>query len=227
MKDAFIHSITHDLRNPLTSMMGFMDMLAMKRAGPLTEKQEKYLDVMKKEATRLLGMINDILDVAKLESGRMQLNIEEIDINEVIKSSVQSMAGTAMKKGIKLVNKTEGIIKVNADAKLLQRVLINLMGNSLNYTPSGGKVIVSSEDCGDRIRVCVADTGIGMPPEYCEKIFEKFTQIKGQSKGGTGLGLTVSKEIVEAHGGKIWAESEVGKGSQFYFEIPKEKRKNK
>jgi len=223
IKDTFIHSITHDLRNPLTSMMGFMDMISMKKAGPLTEKQEKYLGVMKQESTRLLSMINDILDVAKLESGRMELNIAGCDINEVIESSIQSMAGTAMKKGIELQKEVKEAVEIDIDARLIQRVLINLMGNSLNYTPSGGKITVSSEDLKDKMRVCVADTGVGMPPEYCEKIFEKFSQIKGQSKGGTGLGLTVSKEIVEAHGGRIWAESEVGKGSRFYFEISKSK----
>jgi len=222
MKDNFVHSITHDLKNPLTSIMGFMDLIKLKKAGDITEKQEKYLTSMQREAQRLLGMINDILDVAKLEAGKMTLNIAEINVNFLISNALESLAGTAMKKNIELKKEVpQTPVKINADGELLQRVIINLMGNSLNYTPSGGTITVSGRDLKDKVRIEVTDTGIGMPPEYCLKIFEKFQQVQGQSKGGTGLGLTISREIIRAHKGKIWAESEVGKGSRFIFEIPK------
>ena len=168
-------------------------------------------------------MINNILDVAKLDSGTMPIEKDPMSIFETAEAVVESLKSQAEKEHIKLhiVRETE-LKQLMGDKNLLHRVITNLTGNSLKFTPENGEIKIILTDKGDKLRVSVNDTGEGMPAEYLDKIFNKFEQVKSsraRSKG-TGLGLTISKHVVEAHGGTIWVESELGVGSTFIFEIP-------
>jgi len=223
LKDDFLHSITHDLRNPMTSIRGFIKFLYDGVAGPINEQQKKMLETMDRASFKLLNMINDILDLAKLEAGRMELNIEKTDLIKVINSVLDLLQPQYTRKNIKMVfNPPKEEVTINADSKLLERVYINLIGNAIKFTPEEGEITVGVEEYNDKILSYVKDTGEGIPREYLDKIFEKFGQVKNKAKGGTGLGLTICKYIIEAHKGKIWVESELGKGSKFIFEIPKQ-----
>ncbi|MFH1416389.1 MAG: ATP-binding protein [Elusimicrobiota bacterium] len=223
MKDDFVHSITHDLRSPMTSIRGFLEFLLDGSAGDLNEQQKEFLGIIDKSSSRLLEMINDLLDVAKMESGSMPIELTNLDMNEIACSVVESLKSQARKDQIELrVEKINELKNLDADRNLIFRVIQNLVSNALKFTPEKGKIKIVLESMEDKIQVSVEDTGSGMPREYLDKIFNKFEQVKG-SRGktkGTGLGLTITKHVVEAHGGKIWVESELGKGSQFRFWIP-------
>ncbi len=225
MKDDFIHSITHDLRNPMTSIRGFLKFLIDELGGPLTDQQRKMVETMDRASMRLLGMINDILDVAKLEAGKIQLNLAETDLRDTARHVNELLQTQATKKQIELVlDAPEGLPKISVDPMLMERLYTNLIGNAIKFTPEGGRITVQLVDKGDSIYSAVTDSGEGIPPDYLNKIFDKFQQVAGQRKGGTGLGLTICKYIVESHKGDIFVESEVGKGSKFQFTIPKNLR---
>ncbi|PKM99573.1 MAG: hypothetical protein CVU78_05650 [Elusimicrobia bacterium HGW-Elusimicrobia-2] len=221
MKEFFMQAIAHDLRNPLTSISGFIELMGIKSAGGLSEKQKHYLSAMAKETERLQGMINDILDAAKLEAGKMSPVIKSVPVNFLVSNVIEGLSGMAAKKGVELksVMPAESP-RVNADGELIQRVIVNLVANAVKFTPKGGEALVKVSRVRNAVRVEVRDTGPGMPKDSCEKIFDKFQRLPGALSGGTGIGLTISREIVKAHSGKIWAESEPGKGSNFIFEIP-------
>ncbi|HRY30211.1 MAG TPA: ATP-binding protein [Elusimicrobiota bacterium] len=222
MKDDFLHSITHDLRNPMASIRGFLKFLMDGLGGPVTEQQKKMLETMDRASMRLLGMINDILDVAKLESGKMDLNLSETDLQETSKHVLELLQSQASKKNIQLlIDSPPDLPTVQADPLLMERLLTNLVGNALKFTPEKGKVTIELRDEPNRLCGAVVDTGEGIPPEFVDKIFDKFQQVTGQRKGGTGLGLTICRYIVESHKGKIAATSEVGKGSRFHFWLSK------
>lgn len=224
LKDDFVHSITHDLRSPMTSIRGFLEFLLDGSAGAINEQQREFLGIIDKSSSRLLGMINDILDVAKMTSGRMPIEIDEMDISETAASVTESFMAQAEKEKIDLKIVKENDIKtLNADKNLIYRAITNLVGNALKFTQEHGRIKIILSDMEDNVQVSVEDTGQGIPGEYLDKVFERFEQIK-ESKGkgrGTGLGLTITKYIIEAHKGKIWAESELGKGSKFIFWIPR------
>lgn len=223
LKDDFVHSITHDLRNPLSSIHGFIKIFSEKSAGPLNEQQMKFLEIMDRSCNRLLSLVTNILDVAKIEAGKkLSLNWEECDLPNLIKKILDIQYPLAANKQILL----EPVIpdnfpKIKADNQLLERVITNLLGNSLKFTPHNGRIRIELKNEENSIQVTIADTGAGIPPEYLDKVFDKFQQVTGQKKGGTGLGLTICKYIVEAHQGKIWVESEPGQGAQFKFQLPK------
>jgi len=221
MKENFLHSITHDLRNPMTSIRGFLKFLLDGIGGPLTEQQKKMVETMDRASTRLLNMINDILDIAKLESGKMILTLGETRPEEIARRVLETLSPLAEKKAIKLSIQTANLKTIVADENLLERVFTNLVANAIKYTPQNGEIKIIFSDGPDFWRSEVVDNGEGIPLEYQKKIFDKFQQVAGQQKGGTGLGLTICKYIVEAHGGKIWVESELGQGSRFIFTIPK------
>ncbi|MFN3550294.1 MAG: ATP-binding protein [Endomicrobiia bacterium] len=223
MKEDFLHSITHDLRNPMTSLRGFIKFLYDGVGGPINEQQKKMLETMDRASFKLLNMINDILDIAKLEAGKLELYLEKINLIQIINSVKELLHPQYTRKNIKLIldiPQNNDVI-IYADGKLLERVYINLIGNAIKFTPEGGEITVGVEENESLVRSYVKDTGEGIPKEYLDKIFEKFGQVKGKSRGGTGLGLTICKYIIEAHKGKIWVESELSKGSKFSFELPK------
>jgi len=207
----------------MTSIRGFLKFLIDGVAGPVTEQQKKMLGVMDHASLKLLSLINDILDIAKLESGRMTINLSDCDLKMICQRSIEMAGGLALKKSITIRTESkEDFPKIKADPELIERVFSNLLGNALKFTPESGSITVSLKELSDRVEVSVEDTGEGIPPEYVERIFDKFQQVAGQRKGGTGLGLTICKHIVEAHSGEIWAESKLGQGAKFIFTLPKD-----
>ncbi|MDD5687790.1 MAG: ATP-binding protein [Elusimicrobia bacterium] len=225
MKDDFFHGVTHDLRNPLTSVLGFLRFLLNESVGPINEKQKYFLEIISTSSNRLLAMINNILDIAKLEVGKMELSLTQFDLKNTAERVCSSMISKAVEGNIELVNSVTSMT-ISADEGLIERALINLVGNALKYTPSSGKVTITAVEKNENVEISVNDTGEGIPAEYLNKIFDKFQQVKGRSHGGTGIGLTITKYIVESHLGKIWVESELNKGSKFMIAIPKNLKKN-
>ncbi|MBI4396689.1 MAG: HAMP domain-containing protein [Elusimicrobia bacterium] len=222
MKEDFLHSITHDLRNPMSSIRGFLKFILDGMGGPITDQQRKMLETMDRASLRLLGMINDILDTAKAESGKMELNLADTDLKEVARHVLELLQSQALKKKIQLVvDAPAGLPVIQADPLLMERLFTNLTGNAIKFTPESGRITVELRDGPDRISGAVVDTGEGIPAEFLDKIFDKFQQVTGQRKGGTGLGLTICKYIVEGHKGEIGVESEMGKGSRFHFWVSK------
>lgn len=223
MKEEFLHSITHDLRNPLTAIRGFIRLFQSGQTGTTSDIQKKMLDTMDKASLRLLTMVNDILDLARLDAGRLQLHIEECRVDEIGARVVDLFQPQTRNNNIRLATEIVGgpVDPINADPSLVERVFTNLIGNAAKFTPDGGTITARVEPKEDHLLCSVNDTGEGIPGSYLDKIFDKFRQVEGQFKGGAGLGLTICKRIVEAHGGKIWVESEIGKGSRFIFTLPK------
>jgi len=220
IKEDFLHSITHDLRNPVSAIKGFSEFLLKEIAGPLNPNQKNMIVSIDRAAFRLLQMVNNILDIAKMEAGKMELNLTKFNVYNLVKNCVDLMSSLAIKKNITFVIDGDKNIEIVADANLIERIYINLIGNAIKFTPQDGKITIGFAIMDGKFRSWVEDTGEGIPPEYIDKIFAKFEQVKGQKAGGTGLGLTISKYIAQAHLGKIWAESKPGSGAKFIFEFP-------
>lgn len=229
LKETFLHSITHDLRNPMSSIMGFVKFLRDGVGGPLTDQQGKMLDTMQKAGGRLLGMINDILDIAKVEAGKLELHVEVFNAAAIVDDVCAMYQGLATRKSISLEaifppGADKSKLSAEGDASMFERVVSNLTANALKFSPHNSPVKIQLDDFPDRIQISVQDAGPGIPENYRDKIFDKFHQLgaSGDSaKGGTGLGLTICKHFIELHGGKIWVESKLNEGSKFIFWIPK------
>lgn len=225
MRDDLTHMIVHDLRTPLTSIL--VGLQTLESVGDLNEIQQEMLGLSMDGGHTLLGMINDLLDIDKMEKGSLQLGYEVVSPNELIHSSVAQVALLARNKNINLTQDADNSLpSFSGDGDKLRRTLVNLIGNALKFTPSGGSVDVSvkqpESDAGTLV-FAVQDTGEGIPKEAFERVFEKFGQVENRMAGrkmSTGLGLTFSKMAVEAHGGRIWVESEPGQGSTFFFILP-------
>ena len=231
MKEDFVHSITHDLRSPMTSIRGFIEVLLDGSAGEINEEQREFLKIIDGSSRKLLEMINNILDAAKLEAGRMKLVLTKFDPRETVERVIKIMEPQAAKSGVKLSRQGfDSFPTIRADSDLMERVIMNLVSNAIKFTPSEGSVDIIGQDFPERIQITVADSGQGIPPDYLDKVFDKFQQvgvIEEEKRRGSGLGLTIAKYGVEAHLGKIWVESEMGKGSRFSFWLPKNLVKNK
>lgn len=221
MKEDFLHYITHDLRNPLGSAIGFLDLLLKGTAGVLNADQQSIVSSVRRSTTRLMGLINNILDIAKMESGRLRLQLKTTSLAGIAGRAIGILEQLAKAKNIAVHLVAVEEFSVQADADMLERVFTNLLGNAIKYTPEGGTITISLLEDGGSIRCCVEDTGEGIPEDYLGRVFEKFEQVQGSRKGGTGLGLTISRFFVEAHLGRVWVESEVGRGSRFIFTVPK------
>ncbi len=225
-KTDFLNIVTHDIRTPLTSIRAYTDMLIMYKDKPETLQRvyEEFLNIIKKESIRLGNLINDYLDLAKMESGQVTFRREPVDIRGIISDSVVTYHGEAIEKGINLrYFIADDVPVVTADDGKVRQVAANILSNAVKYTPQGGTVAVSAVKKGDNIEISIEDTGPGIPKEYHEKVFERFVQLEGgkeRAKKGTGLGLPIVKNIVEHHGGKVWVESEEGKGAKFIFTLP-------
>ncbi len=222
-KTRFLSNVSHELRTPLTSIRSFIEiLLTYKDLDRAT--QEEFLGIISGESDRLSLLINDILDVVKLESGKVERHLVKADMGEVIKGSIKSLEPMAVEKGLKIEfnEPAGGMPLVKGDKNQLTQVMVNLLNNAIKFT-SGGGITVTAKGEQDHLLVAVTDTGEGIFPEEKEMIFEEFYRagdnVAGRPKG-SGLGLSISKKIVEYHGGKIWVESELGKGSTFFFTIP-------
>ena len=225
MKSDFVSHVSHELRTPLTAIKGAVDLILREVAGPLTEKQIHYLTRVRSNTQHLAGLINDLLDLAKIESGRIEVKSSRVSLSGLVHEVAESLRPVAAEKVIAL----EAIIRepsilVWADRDKINQVLTNLIGNAIKFTPVQGRVAVSaSRNGGESVQVSVSDSGPGVPADEKEKIFAKFyriAEVNGENSKGTGLGLAISKALVELHGGKIWVESEEGGGSTFSFTLP-------
>jgi signal transduction histidine kinase len=224
MKQEFVSMISHDLRTPLTSIQLFLGMLAKGKYGALNESGAKKADMADRNAVRLIGLINDLLDVEKMESGQLTLARSIVTVGGIIERSVDSVRAVAEQKGIQIKVETLEDLSVDADADRLVQVLVNLLGNAVKFSPDGAAITVKVAEVDSHVEISVIDFGRGIPEELKQTIFERFKQADASDateKKGTGLGLAICKAIVEQHGGTIGVESELGKGSRFWFSLPK------
>jgi len=223
LRDDFIATLTHDLRTPLLAAIQTLRFFLDGTLGEFGEKPMLLLDTMKKSNEDMLGLVNALLEVYKYESGKLDLYKENFVLADMIKDCVQEVRPLAENRELMLVCGKIDDKKVCADRHELKRVIINLLGNAVMHTGKGGKVEISAEFSGNEVVVAVQDTGMGIPAEDIPKLFGRFSQGTGKKRSvSTGLGLYLSRQIVEAHGGRIWAESELNKGSRFIFSIPVE-----
>lgn len=222
LRDNLTNMIVHDMRSPLMGITGYLEILETNTGEKLNSDDLTILRDARSSGLVLVRMVNSLLDISRLEQGKMPLNVTKSDIDVLIQDALNSL-GSLTKQVSLLYQKQSLPVMVNCDAGLVTRIIANLVGNAIKFTPEGKKVTVSVERNGDGAKLNVADTGYGIPREYHEKIFEKFGQVEIRQQRkmySTGLGLTFCKLAVEAHGGEIGVESEVDKGSTFWFTLP-------
>lgn len=226
-KSDFLSSMSHELRTPLNAVIGFSQVLQEQYFGKLNDKQGEYVTDILESGQHLLSLINDILDLSKIEAGKMELELSKVIIKDLLASSLIMIKEKALVHGISLDIDTTGdlkYLKIMVDERRVKQVMFNLLSNAAKFTPDGGAIKVEGKKEGKELIISVSDTGIGIAPEEQERVFEEFYQTSGTMKDkppGTGLGLSVTKSIVEMHGGRIWVESEgPGKGSRFTFTLP-------
>ena len=229
LKSAFLATMSHELRTPLNSIIGFTGILLQKLVGPLGEEQEKQLKMVQGSARHLLDLINDVLDISKIEAGEIEIRNEKLEFEKVILKSVEKILPLAEKKGLKVTTGISSSIgEIISDQRRLEQVMLNLLSNAVKFTDQG-EINIKSKVIDGQIMTSVRDSGIGIKPENVETLFIPFKQIDSgltRQYEGTGLGLSICKRIVELLGGRIWVESEFGKGSTFIFTLPIIKDKN-
>jgi len=223
-KSEFLANMSHELRTPLNAIIGFSEVLLEKLFGDLNEKQLDYLQDIHSSGKHLLQLINDILDLSKVEAGRMELDVATFDLPTAISNAMTLIRERAQQHGIALGLEVEADLgEVAADERKFKQILLNLLSNAVKFTPDGGRIDVRARRDAENVVVAVHDTGIGIAVADQDAVFEEFRQV-GRSytskQEGTGLGLTLTRKFVELHGGRIWLESELGKGSTFTFTIP-------
>jgi two-component system sensor histidine kinase/response regulator len=224
LRDGLTHMVIHDLRTPLTALL--TGLYTMEQMGEMNPDQREFWEMGVQEGGVLLGMINDLLDISKMEDGSLTLAYRHLTPEEMIDRAIQEVAPLGREKNLSLTSAlAPGLPALRADEDKLRRTLVNLLGNAIKFTPEGGAILVSARPEGSPAAVLfsVTDSGEGIPREAFQKIFEKFGQVETRQAGlkhSTGLGLTFCKMAVEAHGGRIWVESELGRGSTFFFTLP-------
>lgn len=223
VKNEFLANISHELRTPLNSILGFSDILGTQLYGNLNPKQEEYVNDIKISATHLLGMINEVLDMSKIEANAMKVVKSAFWISRAVDEVANILSPLAQKKNVKLIKNMDVDFEVFADYQKIQQILYNLVSNAIKYSPDNDEVEISVNSDDENFRILVHDNGIGIDKKYHGKIFAKFVQLDSaytKKESSTGLGLTITKELVELHGGKISLISEVNNGSTFIVEIP-------
>jgi signal transduction histidine kinase len=224
-KSEFLANMSHELRTPLNSIIGFSQLLLDGTEGPLTEEQRQDLQIVCTNGQHLLGLINDLLDLAKIESGHSELVRIAFNFGALVTETINLLKPLARERGLSLQQETApGLDMVTADRGRVKQIIVNLVGNAVKFTEAGGVVVTArADDAGTGLLVSVRDTGLGIAAADQTRIFESFQQGTLPAPGryhGTGLGLTISRHYVELHGGRIWVESKVGEGSTFYFTLP-------
>jgi len=223
-KSEFLANMSHELRTPLNAIIGFSEVLGERLFGELNEKQAEYTQDILTSGQHLLSLINEILDLSKVEAGRMELELESFDLPLAIDNARTFVRERAVKHGITLdLDVDERLGEYVGDERKIKQILLNLLSNAVKFTPEGGRISITANKTESGAEISVSDTGIGIPLAEQPTIFEEFRQVGGDyahKKEGTGLGLTLAKKFVELHGGKTWVESEVGKGSTFTFSLP-------
>jgi signal transduction histidine kinase len=222
-KSEFLANMSHELRTPLNAIIGFSEVLSERMFGELNEKQDEYLKDIHASGQHLLSLINDILDLSKIEAGRMELELTDFDLPTAIDNALTLVRERAGRRGITLHQAAEaGLGQIRGDERKIKQVLLNLLSNAIKFTNEGGRIEVRARPVEGAVEVSVTDTGVGIAPDDQEAIFEEFRQVGTAAKKveGTGLGLALSRKFIELHGGRISVESHVGVGSTFTFTIP-------
>ena len=221
-KSEFLANMSHELRTPLNAIIGFADVLGQRMFGELNDRQAGYTDDIRTSGQHLLTLINDILDLSKVEAGRMELSLSDFSLDAALSNGVTMIRERAAGHRIGIDLATDGVDVISADERKVKQIIFNLLSNAVKFTPDGGKITVTSGREDGHVRVSVRDTGRGIAVEDRERIFEEFRQARGPAQGseGTGLGLSLTKALVELHHGRIFLESEVGRGSTFTFTLP-------
>jgi signal transduction histidine kinase len=222
-KSEFLANMSHELRTPLNAIIGFSQVLRERMFGEVNEKQAEYLEDILSSGNHLLALINDVLDLSKVEAGQIELEAAPFSLRDALERGVVMVRERAAKDGVAVtVTSDTAVNVVEGDERRIRQVIFNLLSNAVKFTPAGGAVQVSAAHVDGEVRVSVADTGPGIAPEDHERIFEEFQQTEAgiEQREGTGLGLALSKRLVELHGGQIWVDSEPGRGSTFVFTLP-------
>ena len=222
-KSEFLANMSHELRTPLTAIIGFSQVLRQRLFGAINAKQEEYLDDILSSGNHLLSLINDVLDLSKVEAGQVELEVAAFSLREALERGAATLGVRAVENGVGLaVELAPDVDIVDGDERRIRQVLFNLLSNAVKFTPSGGHVTVACARVDGEVQVAIADTGPGIAAEDHERIFEEFqqTDVAVDHREGTGLGLALSRRLVELHGGRIWVESEPGQGSRFVFTLP-------
>jgi signal transduction histidine kinase len=222
-KSEFLANMSHELRTPLNAIIGFSEVLGERMFGELNEKQEEYLKDIHASGQHLLSLINDILDLSKIEAGRMELELMDFNLPATLDNALTLVRERAGRRGIALgLTIDERLEQIRADERKVRQVVLNLLSNAIKFTPEGGRIDVRAVPVDGSVEISVTDTGLGIAPEDQEAIFEEFKQVGTAAKKveGTGLGLALSRKFVELHGGRIWVTSQVGAGSTFRFTVP-------
>jgi signal transduction histidine kinase len=223
-KSEFLANVSHELRTPLNAIIGFSEVLQERLFGELNAKQAEYTDDILSSGKHLLSLINDILDLSKIEAGRMELEVTTFHLPDAIENALLLIRERASRHGIKLDRAIDDRLgDFTGDERKIKQILVNILSNAVKFTPEGGRIKVDARLGDQSAIISVSDSGIGIAKEDQEAIFEEFRQVGSNyahKREGTGLGLTLTKRFVEMHGGKIWVESELGKGSTFTFTLP-------
>jgi two-component system phosphate regulon sensor histidine kinase PhoR len=223
IRKEFVANVSHELRTPITAIQGFAETLLDEDLSP--EQARQFMQILRDEADRLSHLTQDLLELSRLESGSVRFDKKEVEIGSLVAAVVEKMMNHVKQSGLSIEYEPDGEGHFAwVDAMRIQQVLINLIENAVKYTPPGGKIFVNVVEKDRYVVITVRDTGIGIPEQDCERIFERFYRVdkaRSRKSGGTGLGLSISKHIVEAHGGYITVHSEVDKGSTFAVHLPK------
>jgi signal transduction histidine kinase len=226
-KSEFLANMSHELRTPLNAIIGFSEVMTSGMAGSLTEKQKEFAADIRDSGRHLLGLINDILDLSKIEAGRMELDVARFNVPTAMDNALILVHGRADRHGIHLAQEiAPEVADYEGDERKFKQIMLNLLTNAVKFTPEGGTVTTSAKRVDGHYVFSVKDTGIGIAREDHEKVFEEFRQVgsdAARKAEGTGLGLTLTRRLVELHGGRIHLESEPGKGSTFTFNLPLER----
>ncbi len=223
LKSNFLATMSHELRTPLTSVIGYSEMMLEGLGGPLTAEQREYLGIIMEKGENLLQLITSILDISKIEAGRVRLVLSEVDASQIMRDAVATLLPVARKKGLRVTCEPAALPRIMADRDKLRQCLVNLCSNAVKFTPAGGTIAVRADVAGERLAIHVADSGIGIAPEHVSRVFDVFYQVDGSSTreyGGAGLGLSIVRSFVEAHGGEIRVRSVPEQGSTFTLLLP-------
>jgi signal transduction histidine kinase len=223
-KSEFLANMSHELRTPLNAVIGFSEVLQQGMVGELSEKQGEYINYIHTSGSHLLSLINDILDLSKVEAGRMELELASFNVPMAIDNALTLIRERAARHGLTLDQTLDPeVAEIEADERKFKQVMLNLLSNAVKFTPEGGKITVAARAVDGMLEVSVTDTGIGIAPQDCEAVFEEFRQVGTHAEGkaqGTGLGLALTRRFIELHGGRIWLTSTLGQGSTFAFTLP-------
>lgn len=222
IKSSFVANVAHEFRTPLTIIKGNVDMVLKGGLGKVEASQKEMLDGAIRVANRLSRLVNDLLDISKIESGKMQLKKETLNVNKIIEENISVFRKMMQdRKQVLKQDLANDMPDIKGDMDKVTQVFVNLLSNAIKYSPDNGNITIKTVNLETEIMVEVSDTGEGIAPESLDKVFDKFTRVTAEKKEGTGLGLPIAKDIVVLHKGRMWVKSELGKGSQFYFTLPK------